>query len=61
MNIKSYFKNFHQQESAATSVEYAIMIGLIIVVCIAGITSVGGETLETWNSNSDQISDAMNN
>lgn len=59
--INKVINRFFRQESGATSVEYAVMIGLVIVACIAGIQSVGAETLGTWFSNSEEISNAMNN
>ena len=52
---------FQKQESGATSVEYAVIIGMLVLACIAGIQTVGGETLGTWFSNSEQIGNAMNN
>lgn len=52
---------FCRQESGATSVEYAVIIGLLILGVFAGIQTVGGETLATWFSNSEQIGSAMNN
>lgn len=36
--------NFLRREEGPTTVEYAIMLGLIIVVCIAVITTIGSET-----------------
>ena len=32
---------FLKQEDGPTAVEYAVMLALIIVVCIAGITTLG--------------------
>ena len=41
MGIKNFFKRFIQEEEGATAVEYAVMIVLIIVVCLAVITTLG--------------------
>ena len=43
MGIKNFFKRFIQEEEGATAVEYAVMIVLIIVVCLAVITTLGTE------------------
>lgn len=34
--------DFLKREDGPTAVEYAIMLALIIVVCIAAVTAVGG-------------------
>jgi pilus assembly protein Flp/PilA len=41
MGIKNFFKRFIQEEEGATAVEYAVMIVLIIVVCIATVSFLG--------------------
>ena len=50
MGFKSFFKKFIQDEEGATAVEYAVMIVLIIVVCLATITLLGGEIEEAFNT-----------
>ena len=42
--------NFLQREDGPTAVEYAVMLALIIVVCIAIITSVGQSASGTFNT-----------
>ena len=49
MGIKNFFKRFIQEEEGATAVEYAVMIVLIIVVCLATVTLLGGEIEEAFN------------
>lgn len=39
---KEVIKSEDQQEEGATLVEYALLVALIAVVCIAAITSLGG-------------------
>lgn len=39
--LKSVVSNFIKQEDGPTAVEYAIMLALIVLVCIAAIVSVG--------------------
>ncbi len=57
--MKIKIKNFLADEQAATSVEYAIMLALIIGVCIIGIQVLGLETNNTMTSNSEQITNAI--
>lgn len=42
-------------EDGPTAVEYAVMLGLIIVVCLAAIVSIG----ESTNANYEMIQQAM--
>jgi pilus assembly protein Flp/PilA len=41
---------FVKQEDGPTAVEYAVMLALIIVVCIAAITTLGGNANATFTS-----------
>jgi Flp pilus assembly pilin Flp len=36
------------EEEAATSVEYAVLLALILLVVIAGIATLGGEAQSLW-------------
>jgi pilus assembly protein Flp/PilA len=40
---------FLKNEDGPTAVEYAVMLALIIVVCIATITTLGSETNNTFS------------
>ena len=42
--------NFLKQEDGPTAVEYAVMLALIIVVCIAAITTLGNNANSTFGS-----------
>ena len=41
--------NFLNDESGPTAVEYAVMLALIIVVCIAAITTLGANANNTFS------------
>ena len=41
--------NFLKNEDGPTAVEYAVMLALIIVVCIAAITTLGSNASTTFN------------
>ena len=42
--------NFLKAEDGPTAVEYAVMLALIIVVCIAAITTLGQNANSTFTS-----------
>ena len=42
--------NFLVKEDGPTAVEYAVMLALIIVVCIAAITTLGNNAKTTFTS-----------
>jgi pilus assembly protein Flp/PilA len=41
--------NFIKGEDGPTAVEYAVMLALIVVVCIAAITTLGSNANETFS------------
>jgi|GEM_PF-2172838 len=44
-----------KEEAAATSVEYAVLLALILVVVIAGIATLGGEAQTLWGWVRDRL------
>jgi pilus assembly protein Flp/PilA len=51
-------KRFVQSEDGPTAVEYAVMLALIVVVCIAAITSLGQSAKDKFNLVSDTVTNA---
>jgi len=51
-------RNFLAGEEAATSVEYAVMLGLILAAVIAAIGTVGNQTGGLWGTIDSDISAA---
>jgi pilus assembly protein Flp/PilA len=49
------FVNFLADESGPTAVEYAVMLALIIVVCIAAITTLGTNANNTFSYVGSQV------
>lgn len=47
--------DFLRREDGPTSVEYAVMLALIIVVCIGAVTTVGGEVFNMWGNNETEL------
>jgi pilus assembly protein Flp/PilA len=56
----SFFTSFVRDESAATAVEYAVMLALIIGTCLGAISFFGGEAGGSFRDTSDRIDTAMN-
>ena len=47
--IKAKVANFLKREDGPTAVEYAVMLALIIVVCIAAISALGSNASNTFS------------
>jgi pilus assembly protein Flp/PilA len=52
-------KRFLQSEEGPTAVEYAVMMALILVICIAMISSLGAETNSSFSNAHDKIQTAI--
>jgi len=48
-------KRLLREEEGATMVEYALMIGLIAVICLLVVAALGTRTAETFNSAQEQV------
>jgi len=48
--------NFLKREDGPTAVEYAVMLALIIVVCIAAISALGSNASNTFNYVGNKVS-----
>ncbi len=51
---------FLQDEDGATATEYAVMLGLIMVVCLTAIGFFGSNTNGSLGDTSDKLQQAMN-
>ena len=58
--MKNLFLKFNQEEEAATAVEYAIMLALIIVVCMQVILANGNEVRTWWENIGTDMDNALN-
>jgi pilus assembly protein Flp/PilA len=47
--LSQHLVNFLKNEDGPTAVEYAVMLALIIVVCIAAITALGSNANNTFS------------
>ena len=50
MKVVKNVVEFLKKEDGPTAVEYAVMLALIIVVCIAAITTIGSNANSTFST-----------
>ena len=55
------FVEFILEEDAATAVEYAVMVALIVGVCAGSVTFLAGKTKESFDTSGAAISGAFGN
>ena len=51
---------FLRSEDGPTAVEYAVMLALIVIACMASIQALTQETAASYNRSSDAIDAAIN-
>ena len=59
MNRLFLFRRFWRRTEAATAVEYAVMLALILMVIFGAVTAVGSKTSQSWTNSSNSISTAI--
>ena len=59
MNTCARFRRFLSEDDAVTSVEYVVMLALIILVCLSAVSTVGGDVLNYWSNNSTKLETAL--
>jgi pilus assembly protein Flp/PilA len=55
----SYIVDFVKREDGPTTVEYAVMLSLIVCAALIGIVALGTETAASFSDSSDKISTAI--
>ena len=60
-NLMTKVERFMKSEDGPTAVEYAVMLALIVIVCIASITSIGQEVNTTFNTIGTELTTANGN
>jgi len=58
-SIAKSLVSFLKKEDGPTAVEYAVMLALIIVVCIAAITTLGSNANNTFSSVAQKAAPAV--
>ena len=56
--IKNFVVDFVEREDGPTAVEYAVMLALIIVVCLAAITTLGQNANSTFTTVGTKLASA---
>lgn len=59
MGLVNLFKTFFYREKGATAIEYGLIVGLISVVILATLTSVGTKILAIFNTIINAITTAL--
>ena len=54
--IQEWVVEFLKKEDGPTAVEYAVMLALIIVVCLAAITTIGKNANNTFTTVGNSLS-----
>ena len=54
-NFALKIQKFLKSEDGPTAVEYAVMLALIVVVCLASIQAIGTRANQTFNSVANQL------
>ncbi len=54
--IRNFVVDFVEREDGPTAVEYAVMLALIIVVCLAAITTLGQNANSTFTAIGNSMS-----
>lgn len=52
---------FLKSEDGPTAVEYAVMLAMIVMVCIAGVALLGQQARDSFVDSNDRITSAMGN
>jgi pilus assembly protein Flp/PilA len=53
------FRNFINNESGATAIEYGLIAGLISVVIIGAVALLGGTLLDVFNAINTELADGI--
>ena len=53
-------RQFLTEDGGTTTVEYAVMLMLIVGLCIAAIQAIGGESGILWGNSTTELDGALN-
>ncbi|ADB15041.1 Flp/Fap pilin component [Pirellula staleyi DSM 6068] len=54
-----WISNFLREEDGPTAVEYAVMLAMIIMVCIAGVVLIGQAANDSITDSGNKLNTAM--
>ena len=55
MKFLQFVSQFAQREDGPSSVEYAVLLALIIIVCIAALTGLGSQSMVAFTKVADSM------
>lgn len=56
--MRRQIQRFFKAQDGVTAVEYAVLLALIVVACIAAVKAVGDKTSGIWASNKSELDSA---
>ncbi len=59
-NTMKFLLRFLREEDGPTAVEYAVMLALIVIACMAGVRALTQETANSFNRSGAAIDSALN-
>ncbi|MEM9413759.1 MAG: Flp family type IVb pilin [Planctomycetota bacterium] len=59
-SLKHRVADFLKDESGPTAVEYAVILGLLVALCIVAIGTLGTASFDMWSGNSGDIDVFLN-
>ena len=59
-NTMRQLLRFLRNEDGPTAVEYAVMLALIVIACMAGVQALTQETAASYNRSATAINEAIN-
>ena len=54
--MRALCKRIANRDDAATSVEYAVMLALVLMITITAIALLGSRTQQSWNNSNNSLS-----
>jgi len=54
-SLRKHIRNFLNDESGPTAVEYAIIIALIMMTCVIAVKTLGERSKQMWENNNAEI------
>ena len=61
MKLMSFVMNFIREEEGQNLIEYALLVALIALVCVAALTAAGSQVNSIFTSIKDKLTDAAGN
>jgi pilus assembly protein Flp/PilA len=57
--MKNLLKKLLREEDGPTSVEYAVMLAMIIVACIGAVNSMADATADSFDTSAAELEDVL--